>query len=94
VNERAWGRGSTRAWRRTRLAVFNRDGWTCALCGGRIDPDLRSPAPGSAEAHHLLGKRYGDDPAFLRAAHRSCNLAAGNPDTTDAPARPATDWNL
>jgi 5-methylcytosine-specific restriction endonuclease McrA len=90
---KAWAKGSTRAWRRTRLAVLNRDGWICQLCHQRIDPRLRPPNPRSASVHHLDGKVYGDDPTRLVAAHRLCNLAAGDPTAAPDPApRPMTRW--
>lgn len=89
----AWLRGSTRAWRRTRLTVLNRDGWTCRLCGQVIDPKLKPPHPKSSSVHHVLGKAYGDDPVHLVAAHRLCNQQAGDPTKAADPApRPVTAW--
>lgn len=75
----AWsGRGSTRAWRRLRLYVLERDGWRCrmldddgAVCGRQLrqgDPDPKHRASVQhldqlAEGHQLLA-----DPDRLVAA--------------------------
>jgi 5-methylcytosine-specific restriction endonuclease McrA len=89
----AWAKGSTTRWRKLRLLVLNRDGWVCQLCGHRIDPRVRHPHPRSAHVHHTKGKAYGDDPEHLQAAHRECNLAAGDPTAAPDPApRPMTKW--
>ncbi|QFU87867.1 HNH endonuclease [Amycolatopsis sp. YIM 10] len=89
----AWAGGSTRAWRRTRLFVLNRDRWICGLCGFAIDPLLEHPHPMSASVHHIRGKKYGDDPAWLQAAHRKCNMDVGDPNNQPDPEpRPMTEW--
>jgi 5-methylcytosine-specific restriction endonuclease McrA len=47
----------------------------------------------ATQAHHLHGKRYGDDPRYLVAACRTCNLAAGDPTSGgDPPPQPRTQW--
>jgi 5-methylcytosine-specific restriction endonuclease McrA len=90
---KAWARGSTRAWRRLRLAVLNRDGWTCQLCSERIDPTLRPPHPMSSAVHHTVGRRTsGDDPRYLVAAHRQCNEQAGSPERNDPRPVSSTRW--
>jgi len=60
--------GGSRAWRRLRLDVLERDGWTCHWCGG--------PA---SHADHLLPRSRGgaDDPDNLVAACSPCNLSRG-----------------
>lgn len=84
---RAWKRGSTRAWRRTRAAVLARDGHTCRLqlagCTGR-----------AVHVHHVHGRAVtGDDPAYLVAACASCNLSVGEPSRHADPApTPRTEW--
>ncbi|TKG57947.1 HNH endonuclease [Prauserella endophytica] len=89
----AWKSGSTRRWRKIRLFVLNRDRWICQLCGKPISKYLRHPHPYSAHVHHTKGKAYGDDPEFLVAAHRKCNLDAGDPTAAPDPApRPMTRW--
>ena len=69
-----WGNGSTRAWRKIRLFVLNRDGWTCRLA---------IPGVCAVKAncvHHTLGRAVtGDNPAFLVAACTPCNLKIGEP---------------
>jgi 5-methylcytosine-specific restriction endonuclease McrA len=75
-----------------RLFVLNRDKWVCQLCGKPIDPKLRPPHPGSASVHHTRGKRYGDDPEQLVAAHRKCNQDAGEPGASDPQPISATRW--
>lgn len=89
-----WRGGSTRRWREViRPYVLNRDRWVCQLCGERIDPQLRHPHPRSANVHHLDGKAYGDDPDRLVAAHRACNLDAGDPTKQPDPQpQPMTRW--
>lgn len=62
----AWSKGSTRAWRRFRLAVLNRDGWRCRM----VDPEtgkvcgrrLRSSHPDPkhrASVQHLNARAAG-----------------------------------
>ena len=70
---KAWGRGSTRAWRKTRVLVLVRDGYRCQLrlpgvCVGE-----------AAHVHHTRGKALGDDPAYLLASCAPCNLSLGDP---------------
>jgi 5-methylcytosine-specific restriction endonuclease McrA len=85
VSER-WAGGSTRAWRDTRAAVLDRDRWTCQLCGERIPRGLPRDDPDSAQVHHTRDRRLvGDDPRYLVASHRRCNLTAGDPTAADAP---------
>jgi 5-methylcytosine-specific restriction endonuclease McrA len=72
----SWAGGSTRGWRTLRLYVLTRDQWVCQLCEQPIDPLLIHPHPRSPQVHHIHGKALGDDPRFLQAAHRDCNLKA------------------
>jgi 5-methylcytosine-specific restriction endonuclease McrA len=80
-----WPSGSTRAWRRVRARVLDRDGHTCRLrlpgCTGR-----------ATHVHHVIGKQYGDDEAQLVAACEACNLTTGDPERHDPPPRPRTEW--
>ena len=57
-------RGYGSQWQRTRLAVLNRDAWTCGYCG--------SPA---TTVDHVTPKARGgtDDEGNLMAACLSCN---------------------
>lgn len=85
---RSWAKGSTRQWRRTRLAVLRRDGYACQLrlpgvCTGR-----------ATHVHHTQGRALtADDPAYLQASCQACNLATGDPTRhADPPPRPVTSW--
>jgi len=55
----------TMQWRRTALAVIERDGGQCCYCG-RLGADT---------AHHLVERRNGGTDAMhnLRAVHRRCH---------------------
>lgn len=59
--------------------VCERDGWACWICGGDIDPTLRSPHRHSGTADHVVALSRGgsDDDANLRAAHFGCNSKRG-----------------
>jgi 5-methylcytosine-specific restriction endonuclease McrA len=85
---RAWRAGSTRAWRRTRRLVLDRDGHRCQL---RLDDICRGRA---TCVHHVLGRAYtGDDPAYLVASCSPCNLALGDSSAADPTPRPTTHWS-
>lgn len=60
--------GSTRAWRKLRAEVLERDGWTCRYCGGV-----------ATHADHVVARANGgpDSPANLVGSCRTCNLAKG-----------------
>lgn len=59
-----------------RAAIFERDGWMCAICGSAIDPRLRYPDPLSPSIDHddLLVDGGDDAPWNVRASHLRCNL--------------------
>ena len=82
---RGWESGSTRAWRRVRRQVLERDHHRCQLqlpgCTGR-----------ATHAHHTKGKAMGDDPAHLLAACSSCNLKTGDPTRFDPEPKPWAGW--
>ena len=84
---KAWGRGSTKAWRRVRAYVLDRDGHRCQL-------KLPGCTSLATEAHHTQPRQLvGDYPAHLVAACRSCNLAVGDPCTHDPAPTPRTRWS-
>jgi 5-methylcytosine-specific restriction endonuclease McrA len=69
-----WGAGSTRQWRKVRLAVLQRDRYVCQLA-------IPGVCQGAADSvHHMFGRLVtGDDPRWLQAACMPCNLAVGQP---------------
>lgn len=89
----AWARGSTRAWRRTRVLVLARDNYRCTL-------KIEGVCVGAAsQAHHLHGRGSAclgcraDLPSHLSAACAPCNLRVGEPKSEGDPGcRPMTRW--
>lgn len=81
-----WGKGSTRQWRRIRRAVLERDNYRCRV---KI-PNVCSTV--ATTAHHLKGKKHGDDPAHLVAACQPCNLHVGDPTRHDPAPIPWSGW--
>lgn len=103
---KAWGKGSTRRWRRIRAAVLADN---LATNGGRCTLQIPRVCTRRADTvHHRLGKAItGDDPAYLDASCTACNLHIGDPQTHnprcqlcaqrpanvhDPEPRPATRW--
>lgn len=62
-----------------RIAVFERDGWCCQLCGEPIDAALRHPDPMSASVDHRVPLVAGGPHtmANCQAAHLVCNGRKG-----------------
>lgn len=61
------------------LVLYERDNWTCYLCGLSVDPKLKWPDPGSASQEHVIplaknGTHTWDN---VRLAHWGCNLSKG-----------------
>ena len=82
---RSWASGSTRAWRKLRAEVLDRDGHRCQLRLARCTETAE-------HAHHTLGRAVtGDDPRHVVAACANCNLDVGQPDVSPAPI-PRTAW--
>lgn len=93
AKSRSWPNGSTRAYRKARDHVLDRDGWTCQLCGKPIDRRLRSRHPMSGSAHHTGDRALtGDNPRHMVAAHLLCNQQAGDPRKTDPTPTGRTQW--
>lgn len=65
--------------RAARLAIYERDNWTCHLCGEGIDPDAHWNGDRGASLDHLIPRSMGgtDDPDNLRTCHRACNSRRG-----------------
>lgn len=90
---KAWKNGSTTAHRKARAVVLARDGWVCQLCGKPIPKGLHKDHPQAAQVHHTQGRaKTGDNPTYMVAAHRACNLEVGDPSRMDPPTTPRTQW--
>lgn len=64
-----------------RLAIYERDGWTCQLCGRAVEPSLHPNHTFAATLDHIRPRSatlfVDDSPENLRLAHRACNSARG-----------------
>ena len=69
---------------RARRALYERDGWTCQLCGASVDPALHPSHPMAATLDHIECQSWALVPdhsdANLRLAHRMCNSLRGDHD--------------
>ncbi|GIG64272.1 HNH endonuclease [Phytomonospora endophytica] len=67
--------GSTRAWRRLRAWILDRDGWTCLVPGPTGTPCGRY----ARTVDHIVPRAHGggDEPGNLRAACSTCNTRSG-----------------
>lgn len=65
-----------RFWRKT---IYQRDNWTCGICGHPVDPDLEWPNPESASLDHIVPLSQGGEHtrANTRLAHLHCNTSRG-----------------
>lgn len=79
-------------WRRTRLVVLDRDGWICRNCGKQMVKGTPRDHPDAPQVHHTRGAEHGDDPEYLVACCRECNLKIGSPKSQDPKPRPRTQW--
>jgi 5-methylcytosine-specific restriction endonuclease McrA len=61
------------------LDIFERDGWTCQLCGSVIDRTLTRTDRMGPNIDHIVPILHGgpDTPDNVQAAHRSCNSRKG-----------------
>lgn len=61
--------------REIRAAVYQRDAWTCRICGGQVDLHAEPNTPEAPTLDHLVP--FSDGGEFtvenLRLAHRLCN---------------------
>lgn len=67
---------------KVRAAVFERDNWTCRLCGEVLDRDADSQSDWFPSLDHILPQSLGGSHTLenLRAAHRWCNSIRGAKD--------------
>lgn len=63
----------------TRDEIAERDGYTCQLCGGHVDMELKWPDPGFPSIDHIIPlSRGGSDlKTNVQLAHLRCNIAKG-----------------
>ena len=70
--------------RADRVAIYERDGWTCQLCLLPVDPSLSGRDRMGATLDHVEPRSAvlvpDHSPGNLRLAHRACNSARGNRD--------------
>lgn len=79
-----WAGGSSPQWKRVRAVVLARDGHRCKM-------QLDGCTTLATEVHHVAPREiHGDDPTYLVAACRGCNVRYGAPEGHDpAVQRPA-----
>lgn len=67
---------------KVRLAIYERDGWTCQLCLHPVDRELHYLNNWSATLDHIIPQSHqllpDHSPKALRLAHRWCNAARGD----------------
>lgn len=66
--------------RAVRVSIYERDNWTCGICGDAIPRDVHSNDNQAASLDHIIPRSHGgsDDPSNLRASHRYCNTVRSN----------------
>ena len=76
---RARKRGATIGPAFTRAEVYERDNWTCGLCGERISPSAAYPDPRSPSLDHVIPLALGGAHSFgnAQASHLACNVRKG-----------------
>ena len=57
-----------------------RDGWTCWVCEGDVDPDAPRASPSAPSIDHVVprSKGGGSEATNVRLAHRRCNGRRGS----------------
>lgn len=63
-----------------RLKVYERDGWRCQLCGGRVARSKTAPHPKSPTIDHIIPLARGGthEPSNVQCAHFLCNARKGS----------------
>lgn len=87
----AWKGGSTRRWRRIRAGVLAAN---MRENGGRCGVAIVGVCTGEATCvHHTLGRAVtGDDPRYLVASCKACNLHIGEPARHAPQPKRVTEW--
>ena len=59
--------------------IYERDNWTCYLCGKKINKTSKAPHPKSPSLDHVVPicKGGGHTPENIKAAHLQCNQSKG-----------------
>lgn len=63
-----------------RVAIYERDGWTCQICREAVDRTASPTGPWFPSLDHITPRSHGgsDDDDNLRLTHRWCNSVRGN----------------
>jgi 5-methylcytosine-specific restriction endonuclease McrA len=88
--------GSTTAWRKLRLAVLERDGWTCGYCRATLHR-RRCSTTGCAYCPHVdhrvpKAQGGGDHPSNLLASCARCNLSRSADGKASTPTGRSRQW--
>lgn len=62
-----------------RAKVYERDGWTCGICGDRVERDAKAPHPLAPSLDHVVPISRGGDHVYgnVQCAHFMCNSRKG-----------------
>jgi 5-methylcytosine-specific restriction endonuclease McrA len=62
-----------------RTIIFERDNWTCQICKGAVNKELKHPHPLSATIDHIIPFAEGGkhEPSNIQLAHLICNQRKG-----------------
>lgn len=68
-----------------RYAIYDRDEWTCGLCGGEVDREWTRKSPTAATLDHIVPRSLGGthDDDNLTTAHAYCNAIRQDQDFTE-----------
>lgn len=70
-----------------RMSIYERDGWTCQICGGRTSTTYRHDDPWSPTLDHIIPQSTqalpDHSPGNLRLVHALCNSLRGDRPVTD-----------
>lgn len=87
---RSWKGGATRAYRKLRAAILLAN---ARENKGRCTLRIEGVCTGQADqVHHVKGKRYGDDPRWMVATCKACNLHVGDPSRISPEHKRVSRW--